>query len=106
MSQPVDGHAWKVEQAVARGQDGIDPAVLQAVFRMPKPASKDKPTFSSVTLADGSVVVLRLNAVNDGAQPTAEEKATYRRVLASRAGQQDFSAFRKQLENEAKVERY
>lgn len=106
LNQPVDGHAWKVEQAVARGQDGIDPAVLQAVFRMPKPASKDKPTFSSVTLADGSVVVLRLNAVNDGAQPTAEEKATYRRVLASRAGQQDFSAFRKQLENEAKVERY
>ena len=106
LNQPVDGQSWKVQEAVARGQEGIDPAVLQAVFRMPKPASKDKPTFGSVTLADGTVVVLRLNGVNDGAKPTEEEKASYRRFLASRVGQQDFTAYRKQLENEAKVERY
>ena len=106
LNKPVDGQPWKVQEAVARGQEGIDPAVLQAVFRMPKPASKDKPTFGSVTLADGSVVVLRLNGVNDAVAPTEEEKASYRRFLASRVGQQDFSAYRKQLENEAKVERY
>ena len=106
LNQPVDGQSWKVQEAVARGQEGIDPAVLQAVFRMPKPASKDKPTFGSVTLTDGTVVVLRLNGVNDGAKPTEEEKASYRRFLASRVGQQDFTAYRKQLENEAKVERY
>ncbi|KMM79938.1 SurA N-terminal domain-containing protein [Pseudomonas deceptionensis] len=106
LNQPVDGQSWKVQEAVARGQEGIDPAVLQAVFRMPKPASKDKPAFGSVTLADGTVVVLRLNGVNDGAKPTEEEKASYRRFLASRVGQQDFTAYRKQLENEAKVERY
>ncbi|WP_338579419.1 SurA N-terminal domain-containing protein [Pseudomonas sp. ML2-2023-6] len=106
LNKPVDGQSWKVQEAVARGQEGIDPAVLQAVFRMPKPASKDKPTFGSVTLADGSVVVLRLNGVNDAVAPTEEEKASYRRFLASRVGQQDFSAYRKQLENEAKVERY
>ena len=106
LNQPIDGQAWKVQEAVARGQEGIDPAVLQAVFRMPKPAAKDKPTFSSVTLADGTVVVLRLNGVNDAVAPTEEEKASYRRFLASRVGQQDFAAYRKQLENEAKVERY
>ena len=106
LNQPVDGQSWKVQEAVARTQEGIDPAVLQAVFRMPKPASKDKPTFGSVTLADGTVVVLRLNGVNDGAKPTEEEKASYRRFLASRVGQQDFTAYRKQLESEAKVERY
>ncbi|WP_138738455.1 SurA N-terminal domain-containing protein [Pseudomonas sp. FSL W7-0098] len=106
LNQPVDGQAWKVQEAVARRQEGIDPAVLQAVFRMPKPAAKDKPTFSSVTLADGTVVVLRLNGVNDAVAPTEEEKASYRRFLASRVGQQDFAAYRKQLENEAKVERY
>ena len=106
LNQPVDGQSWRVQEAVARGQEGIDPAVLQAVFRMPKPASKDKPAFGSVTLADGTVVVLRLNGVNDGAKPTEEEKASYRRFLASRVGQQDFTAYRKQLENEAKVERY
>ena len=106
LNQPVDGQSWKVQEAVARGQEGIDPAVLQAVFRMPKPAAKDKPTFGSVTLADGTVVVLRLNGVNDAVAPTEEEKASYRRFLASRVGQQDFAAYRKQLENEAKVERY
>ena len=106
LNQPIDGQSWKVQEAVARGQEGIDPAVLQAVFRMPKPASKDKPTFGSVTLADGGVMVLRLNGVNDAVAPTEEEKASYRRFLASRVGQQDFAAYRKQLENEAKVERY
>ena len=106
LNQPVDVQSWKVQEAVARGQEGIDPAVLQAVFRMPKPAAKDKPTFGSVTLADGTVVVLRLNGVNDAVAPTEEEKASYRRFLASRVGQQDFAAYRKQLENEAKVERY
>ena len=106
LNQQIDGQSWKVQEAVARGQEGIDPAVLQAVFRMPKPVSKDKPTFGSVTLADGSVVVLRLNGVNDAVAPTEEEKASYRRFLASRVGQQDFAAYRKQLENEAKVERY
>ena len=106
LNQPIDDLSWKVEEAVARGQEGIDPAVLQAVFRLPKPVSKDKPTFGSVTLADGTVVVLRLNGVNDAAKPTDEEKASYRRFLASRVGQQDFEAYRKQLQNEAKVERY
>ncbi len=106
LNQPIDGQSWKIQEAVARAQEGIDPAVLQAVFRMPKPVSKDKPTFGSVTLADGSVVVLRLNGVNDAVAPTEEEKASYRRFLASRVGQQDFAAYRKQLENEAKVERY
>jgi peptidyl-prolyl cis-trans isomerase D len=80
--------------------------VLQALFRMPKPAAKDKPTFSSVTLADGSLVIVRLNGVNEAAAPTDEEKAQYRRFLASRIGQQDFAAYRKQLEAEADIKRY
>ncbi|MFP3517755.1 SurA N-terminal domain-containing protein [Pseudomonas sp. SIMBA_077] len=106
LNQPIDGQSWKVDEAVSRGQEGINPAVLQAVFRMPKPESKNKPTFGSVSLADGTVVVLRLNGVNDDAKPTDDEKASYRRFLASRVGQQDFAAYRKQLESEAEVERY
>jgi len=35
-----------------------------------------------------------------------EEKAMYSRFLASRSGQQDFAAFRKQLEAEADIERF
>jgi peptidyl-prolyl cis-trans isomerase D len=98
--------SWKVTEAATRGQEGVDPTVLQALFRMPKPAAKDKPTFSSVTLPDGSLVIVRLNGVNEAAAPTDAEKAEYRRYLASRVGQQDFAAYRKQLESQADVKHY
>ncbi|MNN61765.1 Peptidyl-prolyl cis-trans isomerase D [compost metagenome] len=106
LNQAVDGQNWKVTEAATRAQEGVDPAVLQALFRMPKPAAKDKPTFTSVTLADGSLMIVRLNGVNEAAAPTEEEKAQYRRYLASRIGQQDFAAYRKQLESEADIKRF
>ncbi|MCU1758614.1 SurA N-terminal domain-containing protein [Pseudomonas sp. 14P_8.1_Bac3] len=106
LDKAIDGQSWKITTAATRAQEGIDPTVLQALFRMPKPAAKDKPTFSSVTLADGSLVIVRLNGVNEAAAPTEEEKAQYRRFLASRIGQQDFAAYRKQLETEADIKRY
>jgi len=106
LNQPIDGQAWKVTEAATRRQEAIDPAVLQALFRMPKPASKDKPTFTTVTLADGSLVIVRLNGVNEAAAPTDEEKAQYRRFLASRIGQQDFAAYRKQLESKADIKKF
>ncbi|KIH85820.1 SurA N-terminal domain-containing protein [Pseudomonas batumici] len=100
------GQAWKTQEAVTRGQEGVDPAVLQALFRMPKPEAKDKPTFSTVTLADGSLVLVSLKGVSEGAAPSEQEKASYRRFLASRAGQQDFAAYRKQLEGQADIKRF
>ncbi|UVM63356.1 SurA N-terminal domain-containing protein [Pseudomonas sp. B21-010] len=106
LDKPVGGQGWKATQAATRNQEGIDPAVLQALFRMPKPESKDKPTFTSVTLPDGSLMVVRLNGVNEAAAPTDEEKAEYRRYLASRVGQQDFAAYRKQLESQAEIKRF
>ncbi|MGE8178343.1 SurA N-terminal domain-containing protein [Pseudomonas fluorescens] len=103
---PLDSQSWKVTNAATRAQEGVDPTVLQALFRMPKPAAKDKPTFSSVTLPDGSLVIVRLNGVSEAAAPSEEEKAQYRRFLASRVGQQDFAAYRKQLESQADIKRY
>ncbi|PVZ16346.1 MULTISPECIES: SurA N-terminal domain-containing protein [unclassified Pseudomonas] len=101
-----DGQAWKVVEAASRSQDGVDPKVLQQVFQMPKPAEKGKPTYAGVNLNDGSYVVVRLNGVNEGPAPSAEEKAHYRQFLASRHGQQDFAAYRKLLQEQAKIERY
>lgn len=106
LNQPVDGQAWKVTEAATRNAEAIEPAVLQALFRMPKPVAKDKPTFTTVTLADGSLVIVRLNGVNEAAAPTDEEKAQYRRFLASRIGQQDFAAYRKQLETQADIKKF
>ncbi|MBD1553207.1 SurA N-terminal domain-containing protein [Pseudomonas typographi] len=100
-----DGQAWKVSEAATRNQDGVDPKVLQQVFRMPKPAN-GKPTFAGITLSDGSYTVIRLNGVNEGPEPTDEEKNQYRQFLASRKGQQDFASYRQLLESKAKIERY
>ncbi|AVX88663.1 peptidylprolyl isomerase [Pseudomonas koreensis] len=106
LDKAVEGQNWKVVTAATRAQEGVDPTVLQALFRMPKPAVKGKPTFSSVTLQDGSLMIVRLDGVNEAVAPTDEEKAQYRRFLASREGQQDFAAFRKQLESQADIKRY
>lgn len=97
---------WQEIEAATRGQDGVEPAVLQAVFRMPKPEG-DRATFSGVTLASGDYVVVRLNGVSEPeGELSAEQKQNYRRFLASRSGQQDFEAYRNQLHAEAKVERF
>ena len=106
LDKAIDGQNWKVTAGATRAQEGVDPTVLQALFRMPKPVAKDKPAFSSVTLPDGSLMIVRLNDVNEAATPTEEEKAQYRRFLASRVGQQDFAAYRKQLESQADIKRF
>lgn len=107
VEQAQQGEAWQVVEAATRSQEGVEPVVLQALFRMSKPEANDKPTFSGISLNNGDYVIIRLNGVS---QPDAalsdEEKAMYGRFLASRVGQLDFDAFRKQLEAEAKIERF
>lgn len=76
------------------------------MFRLAKPAGKDKPEYASAVLADGSLVVVQLRGVNEGAAATDEEKQQIRRYLASRAGQQDFAAYRKHLAATAEITRY
>lgn len=98
---------WQVVEAATRNQEGVQPAVLQAVFRMPKPAAKDQPTYAGMSLANGDFVLLRLNGVNEPEQALSDaERDNYRRFLASRAGQQDFAAYRQKLQEQAEIERY
>lgn len=101
-----EGAEWQVVEAATRNQDGVDPAVLQALFRMPKPTG-EKSEFSGIALANGDFVVIRLKGVSEPEQALSdEEKAMYRRFLASRSGQEDFAAYRKLLESKADIERY
>lgn len=107
VTQADAGQGWNVIEAATRSQEGVEPSVLQALFRMPKPDAADKPTFTGVSLSNGDFVIVRLNGVSQPEQTLAdEEKAMYARFLASRAGQQDFAAFRKQLEDKADIERF
>ncbi|HSX89999.1 MAG TPA: SurA N-terminal domain-containing protein [Pseudomonas sp.] len=98
---------WKVTEAATRNQEGVEPAVLQELFRMPKPSDAGKPTFAGVSLQNGDYVIVRLDGVSEPEKALSdEEKAMYSRFLASRSGKQDFSAFLKQLEAEADIERF
>ena len=107
VEQADSKQAWQVVEAATRSQEGIEPAVLQALFRIPKPVAADKPNFAAVSLANGDLVLVRLNGVSQPEQALSDEdKAMYRRFLASRIGQQDFAAFRKQLEATAEIERF
>ncbi|MDX1723315.1 MAG: SurA N-terminal domain-containing protein [Pseudomonas sp.] len=107
VEQAESGQVWEVVEAATRSQEGIEPAVLQALFRMPKPAAAGQSTFAGVSLSNGDFVVVRLNGVSEPEAPlTDEEKTMYSRFLASRSGQQDFAAFRKQLEARADIERF
>ncbi|WAJ39750.1 SurA N-terminal domain-containing protein [Pseudomonas sp. GOM7] len=99
--------AWALQEAVTRSQEGVEPKVLQALFRMAKPESKDAPSYAGVVLNNGDYVVLRLDGVSvpEGAL-SEQELAMYRNFLASREGQQDFAAYRKQLQDKADIERF
>lgn len=98
---------WQALEAATRSQEGVEPKVLQALFRMPKPAAAGAPSYAGVTLNNGDYVLLRLDAVSVPEQAlSAEELGMYRNFLASRAGQQDFAAYRKQLEAKADIERF
>lgn len=104
--QPNDAQ-WQAVEAATRSQEGVAPALLQAVFRMPRPEQQDKQSYSGVALSNGDYAVVRLNGVNEPeAALTDEEKLNYRRFLASRVGQQDFAAFRQKLQAEAEIERF
>ncbi len=105
--QQPDDSQWQAVEAATRSQEGVAPALLQAVFRMPRPEQQDKPSYSGVALSNGDYAVVRLNGVNEPeAALTDEEKLNYRRFLASRVGQQDFAAFRQKLQAEAEIERF
>ncbi|WP_312272453.1 SurA N-terminal domain-containing protein [Pseudomonas sp.] len=95
---------WKVVEAATRNQEGVDPVVLQQVFRMNKPGDNSKPTYAGVNLADGTYMVIRLTGVSvPQGTFTDEEKAMYRRFLSSRSGQEDFAAYRRALESKAEI---
>ncbi len=97
---------WQTVEAAIRDQDGLDPKVLQTLFKIPKPQA-GAAQFAGVSLGNGEYVLLRLTGINDSPTPlNSEELAQYQEILASRAGQVDFDALMQQLELDAKVERF
>lgn len=97
---------WERFEAATRMQDNVDPEVLQQVFRMPRP-EEGQFSYDGLALADGRFVVLRLSGVSTPEEAVeAGQLKELRDILASRQGQNDFAAFTRQLEQDAKIEKF
>ena len=88
---------------VKRGQTGVDRAILDALFKLPRPAPGSA-QFKDVSLAGGSVAVIALSAVQDGvldlnAGEAVQAQNQLREVLAGN----EFAGFRKQIESAIKI---
>lgn len=104
--EQAEQDVWQVVEAAMRDQEGIDPQVLQAVFKLPKPDVASA-QFTGLSLGNGDYALLRLTGVNDSPAPlSGDELAQYQQILASRTGQVDFTALLQQLELDAKIERF
>jgi len=105
-TEAVSGEHWQQVEAATRSGEGLDPLLLQTLFRLPHPQG-GKPEFAGLALDNGDYLLIQLFAV---AEPqvllSAEEKTLYRQALASRRGAEDFAALQGELRQQAKIERF
>jgi peptidyl-prolyl cis-trans isomerase D len=95
----------KAPGLVRRGAAGIDPQVLEAAFRLPRPA-QGQASREAVTLANGDVVVVVATEVQDADWAAATEDERRRelaRLRDSLAGA-EFAAYRADLQKRLEVE--
>jgi peptidyl-prolyl cis-trans isomerase D len=91
---------------VGRTAEGVEPALLKAVFTAARPAP-GKATGGTAMLANGDVAVFVVNAVRAGVAPTGPEAslqiAQVAQKTAGAAARAEFSAYVKELERTAKI---
>lgn len=92
--------------ALLRRQDeNVDPRVLEAVFRAPKPAGSEDPSIGEAVTREGDYAVYSVAAVQPG-RPEAiplEERDQRKLQLAAESGQADYTALLLELQREAEI---
>ncbi len=88
---------------IERSNPGLDRAVLDALFKLPKPAEGNK-AYSTVALPAGDQYVLALNAVKDGESPQAGDMAAQNPIDPQQIGQAEYGALLRHMRNKALVE--
>lgn len=89
--------------AIKRFQEGEDPKLLQALFKLPRPAA-GKPQFSELAMGNGNVAVVALSEVRDPAPATAQEIAGLRPRLREMQAGAEFTAYQKAIGETVKIE--
>jgi peptidyl-prolyl cis-trans isomerase D len=95
---------FKAPGWVGRNHAELDAAVLEALFRLPRP-DDGRPRYSSVTLPNGDAVVVALTAVEDAVWPPESEqerRLNVARLREAMAGA-EFSAYLADLQRRVKV---
>lgn len=102
----VDIAGWTLLEAVGRTHDDIEPQTLHKAFRMPKP-EEGQTSYAGISMQDGRYTLLRLIGVNTPVDSlSADEIKSYQQALSARQGEAEFGAYAKQLEQQAKIERF
>jgi peptidyl-prolyl cis-trans isomerase D len=83
------GAEWHGPRTSARDDMELDPALLDALFAIPRPTTNGAPTIESVALPNGDHAVVALLEVTDGdpAAMSSGERAAHRDALVNLRGQ-------------------
>ncbi len=98
--------SWEILAGLGRGDQQVAREVKSAAFGMPRP-SEGKPSLRVVELADGSAVLVAVEAVNTQAVELDEDQQRgLAQFLTNRAAQTDYRQFVQSLRSRAEIERF
>ena len=96
---------WIVEDGIERNSFTVNREIVTKAFAMPRPTAL--PELTTITLDNGTFVLLELNQVNSGAVDSLEqdELDALTETVASGLGSSDFEAFLNNLRSNADIQR-
>ncbi len=97
---------WDILTGLGRGDQQVSREVKSAAFAMPRP-SEGKPSLRVIELADGSAVLVAVEAVNTQAvEMNEDQQRGLEQFLTNRAAQSDYRQFVQSLRSRAEIERF
>ncbi|WP_409525956.1 SurA N-terminal domain-containing protein [Nitrincola sp. MINF-07-Sa-05] len=108
--EPLDRLApeqsWSEFTGLQRDARDVPVNVLQKAFSLPYGGNQQKPMYDSVTLSNGNLAIVRLDAVHAGESDLSDEEIRMMAsMLASRLGEMDYQSRFNSLRDSATIER-
>jgi len=96
---------WKVEKAIARTNQHINPKILQAAFTLKRPPEVNKPSATVVDLPTGDYAILTLLKIKEGVISEVEPAAldAYKQSLTNVKGELEYYLYANDLFKTAKI---
>lgn len=93
--------------SIQRDDQNLDPALTQAIFRMPRPGAHRR-LLDGVALSNGDYALVALHGIENGdpAKLSAKRRSQIGEELAARQGNAEFDAYVEALRQKGKVKEY